>query len=556
MASDFLSRRRFAQASLAALAAGCAPSQSAPDIIVHGGQIYTGDGSTTVEAVRISHGEYAFAGSFADAQSGARGATLLNLGGGAAYPGFVDSHVHLGGVGLLALQLDLTGVASIAALQTQVRAYAQAHPEGPIIGRGWIETHWPERRFPTKADLDAAVSDRPVFLTRADGHAAVANTPMLALAQITGATRDPAGGRIERDGAGAATGMLIDAAADQAESRLPTPTRAQRKQALKQAAELYASRGWTGIANMSTSMEEAALFEELAAAGELPLKADLYIGSPEADAFFARGVWEDPARLVNVRGLKLYMDGALGSRGALLLAPYADMPASSGLQVTPLEQLRDIMRRARQARAQIACHAIGDLGNRRTLDAFQQTFGDDAPGLRHARWRVEHAQIVSPNDIPRFGQLGVIASMQPSHCIGDMYFAPARLGPNRLDGAYAWRRLLDTGATICAGTDAPVEKGDPLIEFYAAAYRHALDGFAGPDWRLDQAVSRAQALTMLTRAAAYATFQEEARGAIAVGKRADLTAFSADLMQAAFADIPTANAILTISDGRVTHNAL
>jgi predicted amidohydrolase YtcJ len=256
-----------------------------------------------------------------------------------------------------------------------------------------------------------------------------------------------------------------------------------------------------------------------------------------------------------VRGIKLYMDGALGSRGAALLAPYNDAPGD-GLLVTPIATLRDFMRRARAARCQVATHAIGDRGNRLALDAYQASFADDLPALRGARWRIEHAQILSPQDLPRFAELGITASMQASHCISDMYFAPARLGEQRLVGAYAWNSLLRSGAVVAGGTDAPVEKGDPLIEFYAATYRHSLDGFAAPDWHPEEAVSRDQALRMLSWAPAYSVFEENDRGTLEAGKRADLSVFSIDLMQAAPAQIPIAHAVLTVSSGRVVHQAL
>jgi hypothetical protein len=460
--------------------------------------------------------------------------------------------VHLIGVGLVAMQLDLAGVGSIAELQSRLRAYAQAHPDGPIRGRGWIETHWPEARFPTRADLDAVVADRPALLERIDGHAAVANSA--ALGGVGPSTPDPEGGRIERDAAGAPTGMLIDRAADLVSSRFPAPTRAMKRAALAEAARLYASRGWTRAANMSTSLEDVSLFAELDLSGELPIGADLYVRGEEAEAALARGQWR-PSPRVHVRGLKFYIDGALGSRGAALLAPYSDAPLE-GLLVTPPEQLRALFRRARERGVQVATHAIGDRGNRIVLDAYRDTFAGDAAALRAARWRIEHAQIISPQDIPRFGALGIIASMQPSHAISDLHFAPARLGPGRLEGAYAWRSLLDAGATIAAGSDAPVEKGDPLIEFYAAAYRHDLSGFAGADWRLGEVVTRAEALRMLTWAPAFAVFEERERGTLEAGKRADLSAFSVDLMQAPLPDIPRARAVLTISDGAVTHEAL
>lgn len=540
--------------ALAALAAGCARGgDGGEDIIVHGGPIYTGvDSAPRVEAVRISAGRFVVAGALADARNGGR-AREIDLGGAAAFPGFTDSHVHLTGVGMSAMVLDLVGTASIAELRQRLQTYAQTHREGAIYGRGWIETHWPERRFPNRADLDAIVGDRPVFLERVDGHAAVVNSAALTLAGIDANTRAPAGGAIERDASGAATGMLIDNAMSLVQSRLPAPTPAMLRQALLEGARIYAARGWTSISNMSTSLAEAQLFEDFARAGELPLRADLYLTPEDSEIVLQRGPYGEG--LVHVRGVKLYMDGALGSRGAALLAPYSDA-ATSGLLVTPVDELRAFLARARQARIQVATHAIGDRGNRLVLDAYRDVFADDAAALRAARWRIEHAQVIAREDVPRFAGQGVIASMQPSHAISDLHFAPSRLGPDRLAGAYAWRALLDSGAMIAAGTDAPVEKGDPLIEFYAASYRHDLQGFAGPDWRANEAVSRGEALKMLTWGGAYATSSEAERGTIAAGQRADLSAFSVDLMTAEPADIPAGQAVLAVSEGRITHQTL
>ncbi|MEQ1490492.1 MAG: amidohydrolase [Terricaulis sp.] len=547
-----LSRRHFAQASLGALLVGCAP-RGTPDLIIHGGPIYTGVGDATVEALRISNGTSAVVGTLADARANARGAREIDLGGAAALPGFTDAHVHLTGVGAATLTLDLVGTASITDLQDKLRAYAATH-QGPIYGRGWIETHWPEHRFPNRADLDAVVSDRPVILERVDGHAAVANTAALQLAEIDNNTANPPGGSIERDASGAATGMLIDNAAGLAQSRFPPPTEAFIREALQQGARLYASRGWTGVHNMSTSLVEARFFQELSASGDLPLSADLYLTPDDAEGILETGPYGEGA--VKVRGIKMYMDGALGSRGAALLAPYSDARASTGLLVTPPEQIASMIQRAKAKNVQVTTHAIGDRGNRLVLDAYRDAYADNPEALRNARYRIEHAQILATEDIPRFAAQGVIASMQPSHAISDLFFAPARLGANRLAGAYAWRALLDSGATIAGGTDAPVEKGDPLVEFYAATYRHDLSGFAGPDWHLEEAVTRAEALRMFTAAPAFASFTENERGTIEVGKRANITAFSVDLMTAEPSAIPTATAKLTISDGRVTHEAL
>jgi predicted amidohydrolase YtcJ len=548
-----LSRRHFAQASLGALLVGCAP-RGAPDLIIHGGPIYTGISDAPVEALRISNGVFAVVGSLSDARANARGAREINLAGAAAFPGFTDAHVHLTGVGAAALTLDLVGVTSIADLQERLRAYAAQHAEGPIYGRGWIETHWPERRFPNRADLDAIVPDRPVFLERVDGHAAVVNSAALQLARIDANTANPAGGSIERDAAGAATGMLIDNAMALVQSQFPPATPAMMREALLQGARIYAARGWTGVHNMSTSLTEAELFRSFAASGELPLSADIYLTPEDGEAVLQSGPYGEGA--VRVRGIKMYMDGALGSRGAALLAPYSDARGSSGLLVTLVEQIADTIRRAREKNVQITTHAIGDRGNRLVLDAYRDAFADNPEALRNARYRIEHAQVIDSEDIPRFSAQGVIASMQPSHAISDLHFAPARLGPQRLAGAYAWRALLDSGATIAGGTDAPVEKGDPLIEFYAATYRHDLSGFAGPDWHQEQAVTRAEALRMFTAAPAFATFSEAERGAIEVGKRADVSVFSVDLMTAEPEAIPAALPVLTISGGAVTHDAL
>jgi predicted amidohydrolase YtcJ len=550
-----LSRRRFGQLSLAALGAACARTASEPDLLIFGGPIYTGVAANPrVEALRISGGRIAFAGALADARSGAR-AQEIDLGGAAAFPGFTDAHVHLTGVGQQAMLLDLVGVESIAAMQQRLRDYATAHPQGPIIGRGWIETHWPERRFPTRADIDAVVSDRPVVLERIDGHAVVANTAALALGQIENGTPNPAGGSIERDASGAATGMLIDNAASLVQSRLPAPTPEQQRQALAEGARLYASRGWTGVCNMSTAAAEAQFFADLAASGEMPLKANVYLTPGDAEPVFERGPYVDDTGLVHVRGVKMYMDGALGSRGAALLRRYSDAP-TDGLLVTPVEDIRAMLLRARERNVQIATHAIGDRGNRLVLDAYRDVFGGNAEALRAVRWRIEHAQVIAPEDLPRFAELGIIASMQPSHAISDLHFAPSRLGADRLGGAYAWKALLDSGAHLAAGSDAPVERGDPLIEFYAAAHRHDLNGFAGPDWHPEHTLSRTQALAALTTGAAYSAFEESERGTLEVGKRADVSVFSADLMEAEPAAIPRAQAVLTVSGGRVTHSTL
>lgn len=545
--SSHLSRR----ALLAALAASTLPlparARDACPLLLHGGAIRLGAGLRTVEALLVRDGRIAFAGRLADAP--AVGARRIDLAGATAFPGFVDCHVHLLALGLEAIRLDLGGAASLAALQAALRTYAAAHPAGPIIGTGWLETRWPEARFPTRADLDAVVSDRPVWLERADGHSGVANSAALAMAKIGAATPDPDGGRIARDAAGAATGMLIDKAVGLIEAKLPEPGPETVRAAVAKAVARCAALGWTGVADMGMTREVRAILHAMAAAGELPIRVDCYMRDAAADEVLAAGPSADPTGLVRTLGIKLFIDGALGSRGALLLEPYSDMPATRGLAVTPVDRLRARLRAARKAGAQVATHAIGDRANRIALDLYEEAWADDPAGLRRARWRIEHAQILSPADIPRFGRLGVIASMQPSHAIGDLHFAPARLGEARLAGAYAWRSLVASGATVCGGSDAPYDNDDPRVQYYAAVYRHDLDGRAGAGWHLEQALDRDTALALFTRNAAFAARHEDRLGTLAPGMRADLSLFDTDLTAADPAAILAAKPVMTLVDG-------
>lgn len=530
----------------------CASSAAAQDLLIHGGPIHTGEGS--VEALAIRDGKVAVAGSLVQARRAVLGAKDVDLKGAAAFPGFVDAHAHLSGIGFREMTLNLEGTASVEDLVARLKAWNAANPgTGAVSGRGWIETHWPEKRFPSRQDLDRAIPDRPVVLGRADGHAIVANTAMLALAGVTRDTAAPAGGQILKDPSGEPTGMLIDNAMGLVRGKVPPPSAAAKAEAVRRGVDIYASRGWTGLHDMGSSTEEVGYQRALAANGRMPIRIDNYMSPKDAAAVLSSGPSQDPTGLVRVRGVKMYMDGALGSRGAALLAPYADAEGT-GLILTPRETIDGVLKQARGSGAQIAVHAIGDRGNRLVLDAFEKAFSGDVAALKAARWRVEHAQVLSPQDLPRFSKLGVIASMQASHAIGDLYFAPARLGPERLKGAYAWESLLKSGAVVAGGSDAPVEKGDPLVEFYAAAYRHDLKGFAGPDWGLDEALSRQQALALLTRGPAYAAGREGELGLLKAGAAADISVFSVDLMTAPFPEIAKGRAMMTVVAGRIVYD--
>ena len=545
---DVINRRSALAGGGALLSIG---ASEARDLLLTGGPIYTGIGSHPVEALLIRGDRILYVGSRKEAEARAHSPRRIDLAGAAAYPGFVDSHCHLTELGLRSFELDLAGTASVADLRQRLSRWAAEHPTGIITGGGWIETHWPEARFPTSADLDAVVADRPVILSRADGHAAVANTKALELGGVTGSTPDPSGGRILKDASGKPTGMLVDHALGLVEHRIPPPAPDIKLEALQNAMKLYASRGWTGAHFMSAAGDDLIMATKLARSGQAPIRVDLYFDVNEAHDVLARGPSSDAEGRIRSRGVKIYMDGALGSRGAALLAPYSDAPETTGLLRSDHDKTLPFLRQALKSGAQVATHAIGDRGNRLTLDWYQEAFAGAPKADR--RWRIEHAQIVAPEDLPRFAKLGVIASMQPSHAIGDLYFAPKRLGEARLKEGYAWKSLLRSGAHVTGGTDAPVEKGDPLIEFYAAAYRHALNGFAGPDWHLEETLSRPEALHLFTAAPAYAGFREREMGVLAPGRRADVSVFSADVMRAAYADIPKAHASLTIVGGQIVH---
>ncbi|KCZ88463.1 amidohydrolase [Hyphomonas jannaschiana] len=475
---------------------------------------------------------------------------LVDLKGAFMYPGFTDAHAHLMGIGQRELNLSLEGTASIDELVTRIEAELVGMEPGVLLfGRGWIETGWPEGRMPSAADLDAVSPDNPVILTRADGHAMVVNSAAMAAAGITDETENPDGGAIERDADGHATGMLIDNAMGLVAPLRTQPDAADKARALETGAKVYVSRGWTGVHNMSVGPDEAPIMQELAGEGKLPLRLwNAFDATEEGMALAAAQDYETPT--ITNHAIKLYMDGALGSRGAQLIKPYSDRPDTSGLSLITDEDLADFMKRADESGIQVAIHAIGDLANQRILDIYEA--GGYPP---EKRWRIEHTQILAPTDIARVGALGLIASMQPSHAIGDLHFAPARLGIDRLAGAYAWKALIDDGAVVAGGSDAPVEVGSPLIEFYAAVARKDLKGFEGEGWHPEQKLTREQALALFTSAAAYAAFQEDDLGTIEAGKLADFTVFDIDLMTVPEAEILDAKTVMTVVGGKIVYDA-
>ena len=546
--------------ALALLLGGVAASAAAQDLLIRGGPIYTGvDAAPTAEAVLVRNGRIVWVGSQQDQPAVPADLPTIDLKGAALFPGFTDGHAHLDGVGWRELTLNLEGSASVAEAMARLTAWAQAHPEGPIVGRGWIETHWPEGRFLTAADLDAAAPGRVVLLGRADGHAVVASSAALAAAGVDAGTVAPSGGEILKGPDGRPTGLLVDAAETLVASLTPQADPAALREAYRAGFRVEAAYGWTGVHFMSAPWKDIPLLEAMAEAGEAPLRIYNSVTPDGAAALIAGGPRSVADGRIITRAIKYYADGALGSRGAALFAPYADRPDTTGLMQISEQEIVPLYQAALRGGIQIATHAIGDRGNASVIEWYQQALAGVAPADRpngaDVRWRIEHAQILRPVDYRWFEELPIIASMQPSHAIGDLHFAPARLGDARLDGAYAWRSLAERGVVVVGGSDAPVERGSPLIEFYAAVARRDLEGAQGPDWRANESVDRATALKMFTLWPAYASFREAELGTIEVGKRADLTAFDVDLMTAPAADIPKGKAVLTVVDGVVVHRA-
>lgn len=550
----------------AGLLAACGRGPRA-DLLLTNGNVYTGvDSAPRAEAIAIRGGEILFVGSNADAGRFAGSATrTVDLGGATVFPGWADAHYHLSGVGEREMVLNLEGTSTKDAFLARVKERVDRTPAGQwVTGRGWIETFWTPPAFPSRHDLDAIAPNHPVMLVRADGHASVVNTRALELAGVTRDTPAPPGGALNKDARGELTGMLIDAAQGLVGRHVPPPTEAEQDSAFVIGARKSAEWGWTQVQDAGGSWEDVGRMRRLFQQGLLKLRVYEAIRGPGPDADSLLALGPGPREFggrLTVRAIKVAIDGALGSRGAALLAPYQDDPSTSGLVTTDTAAYYAMLERALRRGVQVETHAIGDRGNRMTLDFYERAFRavvrGESRAVQEPRWRIEHAQIVDPADLTRFRTLEVIPSMQPSHAIGDLYFAPARLGPRRLAGAYAWQSLLQLGLPIAGGSDAPVERGDPRIEFYAAVTRRDIRGNAGPDslWHPGQKATREQALKMFTLWAAYAAFEDDVRGTIEPGKWADLTIFDRDLMTVPEAEILTATPVMTVIAGEIVHSA-
>lgn len=544
---------------------GLSPASSGAetaDVVFKNGNVYTAnDKQPRAEAIAVKGGKIIFVGSNADAKAyEGSGTRVVDLRGNTVLPGLTDAHYHLSGVGEREMEFNLEGTTSLEDFLAKVKARVdQAKPGQWVTGRGWIETFWKPPVFPTRQQLDKIAPNNPVFLVRADGHGSVANSAALKIANVTKATQAPTGGEIMKDKqTGEPNGMLLDRAQGLISRHIPADTQAEREQAILLGVKRSIELGWCQIQNAGSSYGEINLIKKLYEQGKIKLRIYNAVRGPSPDTTkllgegATLGAYDN--RFTN-RTIKVSIDGALGSKGAALLEPYADHD-TSGLLIYKEEDLMPMFIDALKKGIQIETHAIGDRANRVILDLYEKAFKAVPPAERKVqdpRWRIEHAQIVHPDDIKRFASLGVIPSMQPSHAIGDLHFAPSRVGIKRLQGAYAWQSLIKAGSIIPGGSDAPVERGEPMIEFYAAIARKDQKGFSGEGWHPEEAVTREQALKMFTLWAAYAAFEEKVKGSIETGKLADLTVLSADIMTIPEADILKTRCVMTVIGGEVVY---
>ena len=471
-------------------------------------------------------------------------------------PGLIDSHLHVMGLGFGALTLDLSDTNSLEEALERIGSYAAANPERRwIIGRGWNQEKWGLGRFPTAAELDGVVADRPVLLERVDGHASWANSAAMRIAGVNASTKSPDGGRIETLADGKTpSGIFVDNAAELVQASVPVPRPEDRDLALAKAQDILLSYGITAAADMGTSIEDWQSFRRAGDAGWLKIRIMAYAAGTDAMELIggpgpSPWLYDDKLRL---NGVKLYLDGALGSRGAWLKRPYNDDPGNTGLPLKTGTQLRNLMSRAALDRFQLAIHAIGDAANAEVVNAI----GELAPTYQgDRRWRVEHAQIIDTADLDKFGQHGIIASMQPVHQASDRTMAEARLDPPRLEGAYAWKTVAQKGARLAFGSDAPVESPDPFAGLAAAISRTGPDGEPFGGWRPEERVDRVQALAGFTSDGAYAGFADGRFGKLVAGQRADFVFIDRDPLLASPSDLRKTRVIETWLAGQMVYSS-
>ena len=547
--------RRLAAAVLLAFA--IAPLQAATLLV--NARVHTLDPSRP-EATALAwdgEGRLLAVGDTADLQQKFAGVESVDAHGATVIPGLIDAHGHVLGLGMIRGQADLVGAHSKAEIVQRLKDFAAKLPKDAwLMGRGWDQNLWPDKQFPSAADLDQAFPDRPVFLERIDGHASWANTAAMKKASKSlDGDWQPDGGRIVRVGT-RATGVLIDGAQPLVGSAVPPRTPAQTREMYRRAFKELVAQGLTGVHDAGVSLDDFRVLQQMVKEGDIPLRLyEMADGNHAALEWLCMqgGQWSDASGRLRMHTVKLYMDGALGSRGAALLQDYNDDHGNRGIFVTSPEDYRVAVDKAHKCGVQVATHAIGDRGNRMVLDTYQAALGKDAQGDH--RWRVEHAQILALEDIPRFARLHLIASMQPTHATSDMPWAAQRLGVERLKGAYAWQRFLHEQVPLAFGSDFPVESPNPMLGIYAAITRQDLKGQPPGGWLPDQKVSRIQALAGFTRTAAYAAFMEREVGMLKEGMRADFVVLNADPLTIPPRQIADLKPLSTWVDGKAVYEA-
>jgi len=496
------------------------PPPPPPVQLISGADLWTAKGTQHGLAVAIRKGKIVAVGPLAALLRSHPKALRVDLPGGTLLPGLIEGHAHVGGLGTLGQRVDLSGLASLPATLAQIRSWTTTHPDGWLLGRGWDQNHWPTRAFPRALDLDAFTGARPVCLQRVDGHAVWVNTAALAIAGIGPDTPDPEGGRILKDAHGRPNGILLDAAMDLVQRHIPPATDAELEARLQAGLTALRAEGFTAVADMGVDARELAAYRRLAATHALPIRVFVYL-THDHD-LMVRELKQGrakPLSFFQVQGVKFYLDGALGSRGARLLTPYADEPGTLGLWVTAPAKVAADAAITLRAGYQPAIHAIGDAANRAALDLLAQAMKKGKGALPP---RIEHAQIVTAEDAARFGKLGVVASVQPVHCTSDHSWTPARLGPERLNEAFPWRSFAEGGALLAFGSDAPVEAANPFIALAAAETRQDPEGNPPGGFLSDQGLTRLEAIRAYTAGNAAALGRGQDLGRLQKGAVADL----------------------------------
>lgn len=531
------------------------PMAQSGTTVLHNAVIYTVDeAAPRAEAMAFARGQILAVGREEEVLARFPDAERLDAGGRTVVPGLIDAHAHLFGLAASLLQADLVTTGSVDEVVARLQAFEADLPEGAwLLGRGWDQNWWPEARFPSAHDLDGAFPDRPVYLTRVDGHAAWVNSATMRAVGGLDHRQDPSGGRIVRDDDGAPTGVLIDAAMGLVRNAIPEPSRAEVRLSLDLALRETARHGLTGVHDAGLQLSQITVAREAIDEHRFPLRLYAMIGGagPALEYYCEHGPVIDQGGRLTVRSVKFYIDGALGSRGAALLEEYEDDPGNDGLLMVEPDAFGVMVDRAMGCGLQVNTHAIGDRGARVVLDAYERVIPGhpENPG----RHRMEHAQVLAPRDFPRFAELDVIASVQPIHGTSDMGWAEQRLGPERVQGAYAWRTLVDHGARLALGSDFPVEPVSPLIGFHAAITRQDAEGNPPGGWHPDQRLTRDEALRGFTLDAAYAAFMENQVGSLAPGKRADFVILDRDIMTIPAAEILETRVLATFLDGEVVY---